>query len=354
MYCRNCGEIMNDNQSVCIKCGVPVGKGNNFCTFCGGGVATNAVICKSCGRHLNPINNKSINENTFDNTQYKRRIALFHTILATLITIFLLIPAYFTLESSYGKYIWEYSFVEWMEEESIIVLLLLWVNPLISYISIKKEKNFSVIKIIDSILLVILILSMSIDTGDGYGIMFFLTILLLISHVTLSILEPVFLIISNNLFSKPIENNFSSLKQKSTTTNDRMFCKNCGVEMNPNQAFCIKCGVSVGKGTSYCANCGNSVSENADFCIHCGVAIKNKNFTNLNSSVNCPREKTTIALICFFLGGFGVHNFMMGEKKKGYIKIALCFVFGISGLLALIEFVKILTDKYEVNPDVYF
>ena len=40
---------------------------------------------------------------------------------------------------------------------------------------------------------------------------------------------------------------------------------------------------------------------------------------------------------------------MMGEKKKGIIKIILSFVCGIGGILALIDFIKILTDTYEVE-----
>ena len=56
-------------------------------------------------------------------------------------------------------------------------------------------------------------------------------------------------------------------------------------------------------------------------------------------------------LVCLFLGGIGVHNFMMGEKKKGIFKIAMAFCFGISSIFALIDLVRICTDKYEVDPD---
>jgi TM2 domain-containing membrane protein YozV len=56
-----------------------------------------------------------------------------------------------------------------------------------------------------------------------------------------------------------------------------------------------------------------------------------------------------MALVCFFLGGIGVHNFMMGEKRRGIKKIIFSFLCGIGGILALIDFVKILTDKYEVQ-----
>ena len=127
-----------------------------------------------------------------------------------------------------------------------------------------------------------------------------------------------------------------------------MFCKNCGEQMNDNQAICLKCGVKTGEGNAYCANCGNAVSPNADVCMSCGVAIK-KAVAGYGKY-----DKTTIALICFFLGGIGIHNFMLGETKKGILKIVLSFCFYIGSILALIDFIKILTDKYEVNPDKAF
>ena len=63
------------------------------------------------------------------------------------------------------------------------------------------------------------------------------------------------------------------------------------------------------------------------------------------------QDKTTMALVCFFLGGWGIHHFMMGEKTKGIHKILFCLLCGISGILALIDFINILTDKYVAEPD---
>lgn len=128
-----------------------------------------------------------------------------------------------------------------------------------------------------------------------------------------------------------------------------MFCRNCGGEMNDNQAICLKCGVNVGVGNSYCANCGQPVDPNASVCMSCGVAIKKTVKGNLGG-----QDKVTVALICFFFGGLGIHNFMMGETKKGITRILLNFCFGIGSILALIDFIKILTDKYEVNPEKAF
>lgn len=109
----------------------------------------------------------------------------------------------------------------------------------------------------------------------------------------------------------------------------------------------MKCGVKTGEGTAFCQNCGNAVAPDAAVCLSCGVAIKKTaNYGNY--------DKMVIALICFFLGGLGIHNFMLGETKKGILKIVLSLCFGIGYILALIDFVRILTDKYEINPDKFF
>ena len=126
-----------------------------------------------------------------------------------------------------------------------------------------------------------------------------------------------------------------------------MYCRNCGGFMNDNQAICLNCGVKTGEGMNFCANCGKQVPPYAEVCLNCGVALKKvANYGNY--------DKITIALICFFLGGLGIHNFMLGESKKGIVKIVLSFCFGIGAILALIDFIKILTDKYEIDPNKAF
>ena len=125
------------------------------------------------------------------------------------------------------------------------------------------------------------------------------------------------------------------------------YCKNCGVEINENQEICVKCGVKVGTGTAFCHNCGKELPAGADVCLNCGVSAKKAP----EAGDLAGKDKVTMALICFFLGGIGIHNFMMGETKKGIFKIVMAFCFGISYIFALIDFIKILTDKYEVNPE---
>ena len=62
------------------------------------------------------------------------------------------------------------------------------------------------------------------------------------------------------------------------------------------------------------------------------------------------QNKTIVAVICFFLGSIGIHNFMMGEKKKGVFKILFSFI-GLSYIFSIVDFVKIITGSYVVNTD---
>lgn len=125
-----------------------------------------------------------------------------------------------------------------------------------------------------------------------------------------------------------------------------MFCKNCGAEMNPQQAICIKCGVKAGDGSKYCQNCGAEMAEGADVCLHCGVAAKKSTAGYL-----AGQDKTVMILVCLFLGGLGIHNFMMGETKKGIFKIIMSYCCGIGCIFALIDLIKIAMGSYVVDPN---
>ena len=131
-----------------------------------------------------------------------------------------------------------------------------------------------------------------------------------------------------------------------------MYCKNCGEALEDNQAICVKCGVKVGDGNKYCPNCAAQTNPEQEVCLSCGVSLK-KTSSIVDGTIG-GQSKLVMAIICFFLGAIGIHNFMFGETKKGIVKIILCFCFGISTILMLIDFVKILTDKYEIDPEKFF
>ena len=130
-----------------------------------------------------------------------------------------------------------------------------------------------------------------------------------------------------------------------------MFCKNCGESLNENQAICLRCGVSAGVGNSFCFNCGNPTAPGAAVCLNCGVALQQPAAATNNLA---GQDKITMALVCFFIGGLGIHNFMMGEKKKGITRIVLSLCLGLGGIVALIDLIKILTDKYKVDTEAFF
>lgn len=62
---------------------------------------------------------------------------------------------------------------------------------------------------------------------------------------------------------------------------------------------------------------------------------------------NASKSKTVAALLAFFLGCYGIHDFYLGYKKNGIIKIVLTLtVIGsfVSIIWSLIDLIKILTN----------
>lgn len=49
MFCKNCGQEMNDNAVACMSCGFAKGTGEKFCANCGNAINPGAVICTNCG-----------------------------------------------------------------------------------------------------------------------------------------------------------------------------------------------------------------------------------------------------------------------------------------------------------------
>lgn len=49
MFCKNCGNAMNENAVACMQCGFAKGDGEKFCANCGSEINPGAIICTKCG-----------------------------------------------------------------------------------------------------------------------------------------------------------------------------------------------------------------------------------------------------------------------------------------------------------------
>src|SRR4051812_46183708 len=99
-----------------------------------------------------------------------------------------------------------------------------------------------------------------------------------------------------------------------TTEDAKMFCRNCGNEMDNLAVVCVKCGVARGTGLSYCPNCGQPTMPGAAACTSCGAF--------LSQPMPAGQQKSRLAagLLGVFLGGLGIHNFYLGKTNRGLIQ----------------------------------
>ncbi len=52
MFCKNCGQEMDNNAIVCVHCGCAKNTGASFCPNCGAQTQPNMAFCTSCGGAL--------------------------------------------------------------------------------------------------------------------------------------------------------------------------------------------------------------------------------------------------------------------------------------------------------------
>lgn len=139
-----------------------------------------------------------------------------------------------------------------------------------------------------------------------------------------------------------------------------MVCQKCGVEIENGELTCPQCG-ALQNGAKFCKHCGEAIDKDCVICPKCGkqveelkseqpsVVINNSN-NNTNSNVNIngrmgrEKNKWVAVLLCFFLGGIGVHKFYEGKIGMGILYI---FTLGLFGIGWLIDFIVLLTKP---NP----
>ena len=108
-----------------------------------------------------------------------------------------------------------------------------------------------------------------------------------------------------------------------------------------------------------CPSCGGqkvSITSNNEYrCEYCGHVFANtapsyaqaQPNQNPNQTVaTTDKSRTTAALLGILIGGFGAHQFYLGNTLKGLIYLLLCWTY-IPGIIGLIEGIMMLTQTDE-------
>lgn len=115
----------------------------------------------------------------------------------------------------------------------------------------------------------------------------------------------------------------------------------------------------------YCIHCGLQITDDAVFCPYCGG--KQSGMPNhdgqfgfgrdsywQNTSFVSPKSKVVTALLCFFLGGMGIHRFYVGKIPSGLVMMFLS-IFGfvlylpliVVGIWSLVDFIIIICGYFK-------
>lgn len=87
----------------------------------------------------------------------------------------------------------------------------------------------------------------------------------------------------------------------------------------------------------FCSHCGAEVNENAIVCVKCGCAVAPNSSQKVDINASSKDWIATL-LLCFFLGGFGVHRFYVGKVGTGILQL---ITLGCCGIWTLIDFILI-------------
>lgn len=89
----------------------------------------------------------------------------------------------------------------------------------------------------------------------------------------------------------------------------------------------------------FCTDCAANINMKAEICPKCGV----RQIAMSNGFVSAQNGKSRViaALLAFFLGGFGVHKFYLGQVGMGIVYLLFCWTF-IPAIIAFIEFIILL------------
>lgn len=99
--------------------------------------------------------------------------------------------------------------------------------------------------------------------------------------------------------------------------------------------------------TKFCRDCGATLNARAEICPACGIRqIPAPSIIQLGAIAPNGRSKLAAILLAFFLGGFGIHKFYLGQIGWGIVYLLLCWTF-IPAFVAIIEAILLLVMSDE-------
>lgn len=116
-----------------------------------------------------------------------------------------------------------------------------------------------------------------------------------------------------------------------------MFCKNCGKEVRDDAEFCPECGTRL-KETSFTERVNEKVNNSDEF------SEDARRFLSTDAPVGevaSEKSRLCAALLAFFLGGFGAHEFYLGKTGVGIVMLIFCWT-GVVEIIAFVQFIIIL------------
>ena len=140
-----------------------------------------------------------------------------------------------------------------------------------------------------------------------------------------------------------------------------MFCKNCGKEVERNAIACMGCGCDPLKGEKFCRHCGSALNPGQVVCVKCGHAVRRQGEGTGGATGVAPKSRTTAALLAIFLGGFGAHEFYLGNSNSAIIRLVVYIVGGVImcvpsfvlSMISIIEGIIYLAKSDEEFEEVY-
>ncbi|MDD3886988.1 MAG: NINE protein [Victivallaceae bacterium] len=98
----------------------------------------------------------------------------------------------------------------------------------------------------------------------------------------------------------------------------------------------------------FCQKCGKEIPESSSFCTACGASIEAP-AAQAAADPNAvePKNRLVYALLAWFLGMFGVHNFYAGRIGRGVAQLILT----LTCIGALVTAIWVIVDLFTVTAD---